>query len=117
LSIKEILMLSAVVLASAAGQLLLRRGAKFWITDSGLIQFIRSFFRGSAPAAVLLVFGAPLVYWKVLETVPLSRAFAFTSLTGVLIQVGGRFYLRETLSRRVVAGALICCAGIAVWGL
>jgi drug/metabolite transporter (DMT)-like permease len=114
---KEFLMLSVVVLASAGGQLLLRNGAVSWTTTQGPLGFIRSFFRGSAPFAVLLVFGAPFLYWKVLETVPLSLAYAVTALTGVLIQIGGRFILREKPSRRIVAGALLCCAGIAVWGL
>lgn len=117
MTLKEILMLSMVVLASAGGQLLLRNGARSWITTQGVLRFVRSFFSGSAPLAVLLVLGAPLLYWKVLETVPLSRAYTVTALTGVLIQVGGRFILREKPSRRIVAGALLCCAGIAVWGL
>ncbi len=114
---RELLLLLIVVTASASGQLLLRRGAKSWITREGLLRFTLSFIKGSAPFALLLVLAAPLLYWKVLETVPLSRAFAVTALTGILIQFGGRFFLKERLSRRVVAGALLCCAGIAVWGL
>ncbi|MCK5737299.1 MAG: hypothetical protein KAH21_12515 [Spirochaetaceae bacterium] len=117
MNLKEFFLLIIVVSASAAGQLLLRHGAKSWITHQGLIQFIRSFLKGSALPAALLVLGAPLLYWKVLETLPLSRAYAVTSLTGVLIQIGGRFLLKEKLSPRVITGALLCCAGIAVWGL
>jgi len=113
----EFLLLLAVVSASASGQLLLRHGAKSWVTRKGLLRFALSFIKGSAPLALLLVLGAPFLYWKVLETVPLSRAYTVTALTGVLIQFGGRFFLKERLSRRVVAGALLCCAGIAVWGL
>ncbi len=114
---REFLLLLVVVTTSASGQLLLRYGAKSWILRDGLLQFALSFIKGSAPLALLLVLGAPFLYWQVLKTVPLSRAYAVTALTGVLIQFGGRFFLKERLSRRVVAGALLCCAGIAVWGL
>ncbi|RKX72200.1 MAG: hypothetical protein DRP60_14060 [Spirochaetes bacterium] len=114
---REFLLLLGVTAASAAGQLLLRHGAKSWITREGLLRFSLSFIKGSAPLALLMVLGAPFLYWKALETVPLTRAYTVTAFTGVLIQFGGRFFLKERLSRRVVAGALLCCAGIAVWGL
>jgi len=94
---REFLLLLGVTAASAVGQLLLRHGAKSWITREGLLRFSLSFIKGSAPLALLMVLGAPFLYWKALETVPLTR--------------------KERLSRRVVAGALLCCAGIAVWGL
>ena len=117
MNIREFLMLMGVVTASAAGQLLLRRGAASWITDHGIGGFIFSFVKGTAPPALLLVLGAPLLYWKVLETLPLSQAYAVTALTGILIQIGGRFLLKEKPSRRIIIGALLCCAGIAIWGL
>ncbi len=117
MNVQEFLMLMAVVLASASGQLLLRRGASTWISDRGTLKFIFSVLKGPALPALLLVLGAPLIYWKVLETVPLSQAYAVTALTGILIQLGSRIFLKEILSLRVIAGALLCCAGIAVWGL
>ena len=69
MNIREFLMLMGVVTASAAGQLLLRRGAASWITDHGIGGFIFSFVKGPAPPALLLVLGAPLLYWKVLTDV------------------------------------------------
>lgn len=110
-------MLLAVTFASASGQILLRKGASTWTTDQGPGRFIISVLTGPATPAVLLVLGAPLLYWKVLENVPLSQAFAVTAFTGVLVQIGGRLFLKEKPTGRVVAGALLCCAGIAVWGL
>ncbi len=117
MNIREFLMLMGVVTASASGQLLLRCGAASWITQRGISRFIFSVLKGPSPPALLLVLGAPLLYWKVLETVPLSQAFAVTALTGILIQIGGRFLLKEKPSRRIIIGALLCCAGIAIWGL
>ena len=113
----EFLLLLIVVTASAAGQLLLRKGAAAWIVDRGVAGFLVSFFKGPAPWALLLVMGVPFLYWRVLETVPLSRAYAVTALTGVFIQVGGRLFLGEKPGLRVTLGALLCCMGIAVWGL
>lgn len=113
----EFLMLAGVALFSAAGQLLLRRAATVWRTGNGLTAFIGSFLRSSALPALILVLGAPVLYWKALETVPLSRAYAITALTGVLVQAGGWMFLHEKVNRRHLAGALLCCAGIALWGL
>ena len=110
------LMLMIVVTASAAGQVLLRRGASSWVTDSGFGPFLTSFLKGPAPWALLLVLGVPFLYWHVLETVPLSKAYAVTALTGVFVQIGGRLILGERPGRRVLWGALLCCAGIAAWG-
>lgn len=113
----EFLLLAGVASASAAGQVLLRMAALSWKTRDGIHAFIASFIRSAALPALLLVLGAPLLYWKALETVPLSRAYAVTALTGVLVQTGGTLVLKESISRRTIAGALLCCAGIAVWGL
>jgi|GEM_PF-2230598 len=111
------LLLAVVVIASAAGQILLRHGASRWVTGRGTAAFLGSVLRSTAVPALLLVLGAPVLYWKALESVALSRAYAVMSLTGVLVQIGGRWILGEAPSRRIVAGALLCCAGIAVWGL
>lgn len=110
-------MLIGVTVASASGQILLRKGASTWITNQGSLRFIISVLKGPATPAMLLVLGAPLLYWKVLENVPLSHAYAVTAFTGVLVQVGGRLFLKEKPTRRGIAGALLCCAGIALWGL
>ncbi len=112
----EFFLLLIVVIASAAGQILLRKGAAVWITDAGFVRFLKSFFKGPAPWALLLVLGVPFIYWHVLKTVPLSRAYAVTALTGVFVQIGGRLFLGERPGGRILLGALLCCAGIAVWG-
>lgn len=113
----EFLMLAGVALFSAAGQMLLRRAAGSWNTRAGITAFVRSFLRSTAIPALVLVLGAPVLYWKALETVPLSRAYAMTALTGVLVQIGGGLLLNEKPNRRSITGALLCCAGIALWGL
>jgi drug/metabolite transporter (DMT)-like permease len=117
MTLKSFFLLMAVVFATSGGQLLLRRGAVKWVTGKGVLPFIVSFFRSNAPAALILVMGAPLIYWMALKTVSLSRAYGIMSLTGILVQIGGRLLLKEKPSPRTIAGALLCCAGIAVWGL
>lgn len=117
MTFQEFMMLLGVTFASAMGQILLRKGASSWVSNQGPLRFITSVLKGPATPAILLVLGAPLLYWKVLETVPLSHAYAVTAFTGVLVQVGGRLFLKEKPASRVVAGALLCCAGIALWGL
>ncbi len=117
MNIKEVGLLTAMVLATAGGQLLLRRGVVDWETGKGVKVFLRSaVFSWASPAAVL-VMGAPFLYWRALETVPLSWAYAFSSLTGVFVQIGGKLLLGERVSRRFLAGALMCCGGIALWGI
>lgn len=117
MSIQEFMMLIGVTVASASGQILLRKGASTWITDQGAGRFVISVLLGPATPALLLVLGAPLLYWKVLESVALSQAFAVTAFTGVLVQLGGRLFLKEKPTPRAIAGALLCCAGIGLWGL
>lgn len=117
MNLKEVLLILGVVFASAGGQILLRRGALRWVSNRGTRFFLRSVFFSEAMPALILVLGAPLLYWKALETAPLSRAYALTALTGVLVQIGAAVALKERVSRRFLAGALLCCAGIAVWGI
>jgi len=114
---REWALLGGVVLAASLAQVLLRKAAKAWVTHKGVGAFALSFIKGPAPAALVLALGSPILYWKALESVPLSSAYAVTALSGVLVQLGGRLMLRERPSGRIVAGALLCCAGIAVWGL
>ena len=113
----EFLLLMGVVITGAGGQLLLRRGASSWIVGRGFRIFLRSVIFSAAIPALILVLGAPLLYWKALETVQLSRAYAVMALTGILVQLGAAGILKERVTRRIWLGALLCCAGIAVWGL
>ncbi len=117
MTVTDFLLLAGVSILSAAGQLLLRHAASSWRTGSGLGVFFSSILRSSAIPAALMVLGAPILYWKALETVSLSQAYAVTSMTGVLVQAGSRFFLGENVSRRQLAGAVLCCGGIALWGL
>ncbi len=112
---KAAILIGIVILATAAGQLLLRLAAPKWISGRGIAAFLGSFFRSSGPLAAFCVLGAPFLYWKALETVSLSTAYITSSLTGILVLMGSKFLLKERPSKRALWGALCCIGGIAFW--
>lgn len=117
------LLLLFVVLLSAAGQVLVKAGADRTLPgeepSSGLPGRAAAFLRRAANpyllGGALCVAAVPLLYTRALASMPLSRAYGATGLTYPLVMIAGALFLREKISLRHAAGALLIVAGFFVW--
>lgn len=107
---KYLLLLLMPVMVTA-GQLLLKKGISAIILNRGILAFVGSFLNLRIIAASLCVAAAPLLYINVLDTVPLSEAFAFNSLNYVLVFITGRVFLKERVNALQVSGVIMISAG------
>jgi drug/metabolite transporter (DMT)-like permease len=106
------LILGSVAL-SAAGQLLLKSGARH-LTGLGRLDFLIAAARDAHVLSGLAAWIASTVCWLyVLRVAPLSRAYGLTSLTYVLILLASVFLLGEQVRRLHVAGTVLIVIGIA----
>ncbi|MEH6628006.1 MAG: hypothetical protein V7739_16305 [Motiliproteus sp.] len=101
----SIILLIIATAAAAAGQLLLRVGAR---DRAEFIDFINlPIFSG----LVLYAFGT-VIWIYALSFEKLVNVYAFTALTFVLVYGGGVLFLGETLSRVAIVGILLMMAGL-----
>jgi drug/metabolite transporter (DMT)-like permease len=107
-----ILVLGAVV-CSATGQLLLKSGAQH-LAGLGRFEFLLAAARDVRILSGLAAWiGWTMCWLYVLRVAPLSRAYALTSLTYVLIPLAGAYVFGEELRRPHVAGIVLIAIGIA----
>jgi len=104
-----LLVLSAVLTATA--QYCIRRGARSLSRGKGLGKFLISFFRPFLLTGLFLTLTVPLLYIRALSDCPLSRAFAFNSLTHLFVFLTGRFLLKEKTGRLQWAGLALILTG------
>jgi undecaprenyl phosphate-alpha-L-ara4N flippase subunit ArnF len=110
---KLILLILVAVGFSAAGQLLLKAGAEQLATLTRL-NFLLASARNARVLLGLGAWAASTVSWLyVLRVAPLSRAYALTSLTYVVIFVAGVYLFNEEVRRVHLVGTLFIMVGIA----
>ena len=113
LKLLDLALITTTVLMMSAGQVLFKIDALRANDHQGYFN---------APVMILLLAAlaacaaATLVWIRVLQTVPLSLAYAFVALSFVVVPVLGLIVFRETLSLRFAIGAMIIVAGIVVAG-
>ena len=106
-----VLILGAVAF-SAAGQLLLKAGAQR-LAGLDRLEFLLAAARDVRVLAGLAAWAASTLCWLyVLRVAPLSRAYGLTSLTYVLIPLGGVFVFGEHVRRAHVVGIVLILVGI-----
>jgi multidrug transporter EmrE-like cation transporter len=110
---KTMALLLAAVALSAAGQLLLKSGAAR-LAGLDHLEFLLA-----APRNLHLVCGlgawiaSTLCWLYVLRVTPLSKAYALSSVTYVLVCVAGACVLGEPVRRLQVIGTALIIAGVA----
>jgi multidrug transporter EmrE-like cation transporter len=108
--------LAAVVLLSAAAQVLLKRGVSHVVADSGIRALISS-VNPSLLIGALALLAAPPLYFFVLTRLELGLAFAGTALTQGVVALAGWLLLHERLQPLSIVGLVIIIAGLLVWNL
>ena len=107
----EIALIVATVSMMSAGQVLFKMVA----LRANLQQTYFSASVLSLLFVALAVYGAATLVWiRVLQTTPLSLAYAFVALSFVVVPVLSMIIFREALSLRFVIGAVVIVAGIVI---
>jgi multidrug transporter EmrE-like cation transporter len=100
------LALSAAILTSLAGQVLLKAGA---IGDGG---FFTQLFRPSTVIGLIAYAGAAFLYIIALRRIPMSIALPCTAASYVAIAIIGHFMFGESLSTQKLAAIGLICGGV-----
>jgi len=114
--IGPLIALGAVVLFSAAAQVLLKRGVSRVVTDHGIRGLLFSVSPALA-AGGLAFLAAPPLYFFALTRLELGMAYAATALTQGVVALAGWLLLRERLRPLSLAGLLLIIGGLLVWNL
>ncbi|ADG81382.1 hypothetical protein Tfer_2219 [Thermincola ferriacetica] len=103
-----------MVLATTAGQLLLKKGADKIQWQGNMAAVARTLFNRFTVPAVLLVLITPVFYILALRELELSIAFAFTGLNYLLVSLGGKIFFGEKLTRFHYLGIACICLGLSI---
>ena len=110
---RTLTLILGAVLCSAAGQLLLKSGAR-QLAAHGDGAFLLAAARDPRVLGGIAAWAASTVCWLyVLRVAPLSRAYLLSSLTYVIIPLAGVHLFGEQLRRSHAAGMLLILAGVA----
>jgi multidrug transporter EmrE-like cation transporter len=108
----KLLILGAVTL-SAAGQLLLKSGARH-LLGLGRVELLLAAARDAQVVAALAAWSASTICWLyVLRAAPLSRAYGLTSLSYVIVPLASVWLFGEQVRRMHVLGMALIVVGIA----
>lgn len=109
--IKLILM----IILTSLSQILIKTGSGKIRTGNGTGKFIRSFLNPYIIAGMVMVLGAPLLYFSALSRLTLNTAFSFNGLGYVFVIILGRTVLKEKISVFHIAGGLLILTGFIIW--
>jgi multidrug transporter EmrE-like cation transporter len=113
MSVRTLLLILAVILFSATGQILLKSGVQHH-AGLGRFEFLLAAARDIRVLSGLACWIAWTICWLyVLRVAPLSRAYGLTSLTYVLIPLVSVYVFSEPLHRLHLAGIVLIATGIA----
>ena len=110
---KTMVLILGAVAFSAAGQLLLKAGARH-LAELGRLEFLLTVFRSMHVLAGLAAWIASTLCWLyVLRVAPLSRAYGLSSLTYVLIPLLSVYVFGEQVRRLHAVGTVLIIMGVA----
>lgn len=113
MSAKTMALILGAVALSAMGQVLLKSGAH-QLAGLSRLEFLVAAARDIRVLSGLVAWLAWTVCWLyALRVAPLSKAYALTSLTYVLVPVASVYVLGEEVRRLHLAGLVLIAAGIA----
>jgi uncharacterized membrane protein len=110
---KTMVLIAAAVACSAAGQLLLKAGAR-QLTGRGGVEFLLAAVGDPRVLSGLVAWAASTVCWLyVLRVAPLSRSYGLTSLSYLLVALTSVHVFGEQLRRVHVVGLTLIVIGVA----
>ena len=113
MSAKTVALILGAVALSATGQVLLKSGARE-LAGLSRLQFLLAAATDIRVLSGMVAWLAWMVCWLyALRVAPLSKAYALSSLTYVLIPVASVYVFGEQVRRLHLAGIMLIAAGIA----
>ena len=113
MSAQTLVLILAAIAFSATGQILLKSGAQH-LAGLGRLEFLLAAARDVRVLSGFAAWIAWTICWlHVLRVAPLSKAYALTSLTYVLIPLASIYIFGEQVRVLHVAGIILIAAGIA----
>ena len=110
---RTIVLIVGAIALSVTGQVLLKAGVH-QLAGLNRLEFLLAAARDIRILSGLVAWLLWAICWLyVLRVAPLSKAYALTSLTYVLIPVASVYLLGEEIRRAHVAGILLIAAGVA----
>ena len=110
MTLQNLLLASACVVAIAAGQVLFKLGAI--ASNDASATLIARYANVYLAAAVVVYAGATVLWVWLLKSVPLGIAYPFIGFAFVLVPVMGAVFLGEPLALRHVAGGALIAIGV-----
>lgn len=108
--------LSLMVMLTVCGQLFIKRGAMALRFNKGLVDAIKSGMNIPLLLGLGLALIAPIFYILALRDIELSKAFAFSSSTYVMVIFGSKFIYKEQLNGYRLLGVFMIVVGIVLFG-
>jgi drug/metabolite transporter (DMT)-like permease len=112
LSLFEMTGLLGFSLIMATGQILFKRTAEQAQSLKGWQDIVSLLFLPSFWLAASLYAAATILWIKLLQTVPLSRAYPFAALGFVIVPIAALLVFKEMITFRYVVGASLIILGI-----
>ena len=109
--------LSLMVMLTVCGQLFIKKGAMALQLNKGIVHAIKSSINIPLLFGLGLALLAPIFYILALRSIELSKGFAFSSATYVMIVFGGKFCFNEQLNVFRFLGVFMIVIGIVLFGI
>lgn len=116
LSVGDMAMLATFSLIMGAGQILFKATAlQLNRGEAGLAGLPRTLATSWQFWLALFLYGlATLIWIRVLQTVPLNRAYPFMALAFVIVPAAGAFFFGEVLTKPWLIGTTLIIAGVLI---
>ena len=106
--------LLVMIILTSLSQVFIKMGSGKIRTGEGLFVLIRSFLNPFIVTGMVLVMGAPLLYFSALSRLNLNTAFSFNGLAYIVVIILGRSILKEKISIFHIAGGLFILIGFVI---
>lgn len=113
----EYLSLTGMSVFTAAGQILIKKGASGIPISGNIKEIIKAFISLPLICGLVLTLAAPVMYFYALRTLPLTKAYSFSALNYLFIFLASWFILREKPGKRQWVGGSLILLGLIVWNL
>ena len=104
-----------MVILTATGQILVKKGSVKIHYNKGLIHFIKTFLNKFIVLGAITVLAAPLFYIYALINIKLSTAYSFTAFTHIFVFFGSCLILKEKSNFYHFIGIFFIFLGILIF--
>ncbi len=115
--IRGYLYLSAMVLMTACAHVFFRFFSRRLSGKKSVKENIRQFLNPFLLSGVVFMASAPLLYFRALLYIELSKAYSITALNQIIVTASAIFLLKEKITLKKSAGIILVAAGVMLWNI